>query len=297
MFSDRPYAVITAPSCLGLWPSGVEQLPTALQEAGLVDGLSVERLIELVPPTFSDARDASTHLRNGPSIASFAQHLSNEFGKCLREGFAPTVLGGDCSILLGPMLALRQIGRYGLLFLDGHCDFCDPEHEPRGEAASMDLSLATGRGPEVVANLDGYPRLVEDGDVVQFGFRAFDDDTEAFNGLSIYDTDIEVFDLPRIRSESFTTCLDQALARVASDHLDGFFVHVDCDVLDDAVMPAVDYRSPGGLSFEELSLALRGARATGRMVGAEFTIFNPTLDKDGSIAANLTHALVEGLTK
>jgi hypothetical protein len=31
----------------------------------------------------------------------------------------PVLLGGDCSIVLGPLLALRRRGRYGLAFLDG----------------------------------------------------------------------------------------------------------------------------------------------------------------------------------
>jgi arginase len=39
--------------------------------------------------------------------------------------------------------------------------------------------------------------------------------------------------------------------------LDGFWIHLDADVLDDEVMPAVDYRLDGGLSFSDLSELLR----------------------------------------
>ena len=296
MTSEGMYGVISAPSNLGLWPSGVEQLPQALSDAGLFAALDAPVLAELAVPPFSDIRDPTTHMRNASAIADFAIELSRHVDVCLNESKVPLVLGGDCSILLGPMLALRRRGRFGLLFLDGHCDFCDPTHEPHGEAASMDLALATGRGPEVVARMDGFTRLVEDHDVVQFGFRAFDDDTDSFDGSSIYDTDIEVFDLPKIREMGFEAAVDQAVSFLARDELDGFFVHVDCDVLDDAVMPAVDYRCPGGLSFYELSQILRRANGTGRMAGIEFTIFNPTLDADGSIARNLTVAIVAGLT-
>ena len=55
--------------------------------------------------------------------------------------------------------------------LDGHADFYQPEAEPNGEAASMDLALATGRGPAIVADLDGGGRLVRDKDVVHLGRR------------------------------------------------------------------------------------------------------------------------------
>ena len=87
------------------------------------------------------------------------------------RGEFPILLGGDCSILLGSTLALRRRGRYGLLFIDGHADFYQPEANPNGEAASMDLAFATGHGPELLTNLEGLRPLVRDEDVVAFGFR------------------------------------------------------------------------------------------------------------------------------
>ena len=293
---EPTYGVISAPSNLGLWPSGVELLPKSLIDAGLLTGLEASEHVSLSPPSFNDLRDPETKMRNAPAIATFADELSSYVDRYLDDSLVPLILGGDCSILLGPMLALRRRGRYGLLFLDGHCDFCDPTREPRGEAASMDLALATGRGPRVVAQIDGFARLVEDEDVVQFGYRAFDDDTDTFDGLSIYDTEIDVFDLPRIRTMGFDAAADAAISALSRHDLDGFFVHVDCDVLDDEVMPAVDYRCAGGMTFAELTKVLRQAVATGSMVGVEFTIFNPSLDPDGSIARNLTGAIVDGLS-
>jgi arginase len=47
---------------------------------------------------------------------------------------------------IGPLLALRRRGRYGLVFLDGHADFQHPSDEPNGKVASLDLAVATGRG-------------------------------------------------------------------------------------------------------------------------------------------------------
>jgi arginase len=45
---------------------------------------------------------------------------------------------------LGNLLALRRLGRYGLLFIDGHTDFPQPSAEPNGEVASMDPALPRG---------------------------------------------------------------------------------------------------------------------------------------------------------
>jgi arginase len=73
--------------------------------------------------------------------------------------------------------------------------------------------------------------------------------------------------------------------------LDGVFVHVDADCLDDAIMPAVDFRLPGGLSWAELETALRIVLASGRAVGLEITIYNPRLDEDGAAGRGLVDLL------
>jgi arginase len=206
------------------------------------------------------------------------------------------VLGGDCSILLGSLLALRWRGRYGLLFVDGHGDFAHPSEEPTGEAASMDLALVTGRGPRVVADIDGCGPLVRDDDVALLGYRVFSDGTDRHLGTHVRDTAILVRDLNDIRRDGLTAALQASLARVARGDLGGFFVHLDADVLDDAVMPAVDYRTPGGLRFTEVTRIVTAALATGKAVGLELTIFNPTLDPDGSLARELVDMLVAGLS-
>jgi arginase len=75
--------------------------------------------------------------------------------------------------------------------------------------------------------------------------------------------------------------------------LDGFFIHLDADALDDAIMPAVDFRLPGGLSWDELETVLRIALANEKAVGVEIAVYNPTLDDDGSAG----RALVERLAR
>jgi len=77
--------------------------------------------------------------------------------------------------------------------------------------------------------------------------------------------------------------------------VDGFWIHLDADVLDDAVMPAVDTREPGGLSHAELAIILRRAVGTGRARGVSLTIFDPTLDPTGALARDLVATLAAGL--
>jgi arginase len=293
----RPaFAIIEAPSVLGLFPRGVERLPDALLAAGIAECLRARRAGRVEPPPYDERRDPETLVLNPQGIADYSAALADSVGRVVDAEEFPVVLGGDCSIMLGCMLALRRRGRYGLLFLDGHADFYQPDAEPNGEAASMDLAFVTGRGPRVTANLEGRCPLVRDEHVVVFGRRDAED-AEAHGSQRIEDTAIRVMDLSEVRQRGAANASDTAVAHLSRPETAGFWVHLDADVLDDLVMPAVDYRMPGGLSWDELVQTLRAAADTGRAVCINVTIFNPELDRNGSIATAFVHALELGLRR
>jgi arginase len=53
-------------------------------------------------------------------------------------------------------------------------------------------------------------------------------------------------------------------------------------VVVDAIVPAVDYLLPGGLSWFEIEEVLSAPLADPKAVGKEITTFNPRLDADGN---------------
>ncbi len=291
-----PIAVIEAPSILGLRPTGVETLPEALLQAGLIGRLHARHAGRVVPESaYSATRDTTTLMLNALGIASFSRKVADAVGDVIDKGEFPVVLGGDCSILLGGLLALKRRGRYGLLFVDGHADFYSPEANPNGEAASMDLALATGRGPDVLANIEQRRPLVHDEDAVAFGFR--DGAEQAAYGSPPLPDRLLAFDLAAIRSRGVEAAARDAVAHLTRDDgpKGGFWIHVDADVLDDAIMPAVDYRLPGGLTWDELTSTLRLAIQSRRAVGLEVTIYNPLLDADRTSARELVRTMGDAL--
>ncbi|WP_128429542.1 arginase family protein [Streptomyces cyaneus] len=289
----RKLAIIEAPSVLGLRPSGVQELPEALFDAGLLVGLDAVRAGRVEPSAYDPTRDADTGILNPHGIAEYSVRLADAVGGVLDAGRFPVVLGGDCSILLGNLLALRRRGRHGLLFLDGHTDFYQPPAEPAGEVASMELALATGRGPRLLTDLEGRGPLLRDEDVVAFGFRDAAESAEA--GMQPLPAHLHAIDLDGVRATGATTAARQAVDRLTDGTGAGFWVHLDVDVLDDSLMPAVDYRQPGGLTWEELEGVLHTALSDPGAVGLDVTIFNPRLDPDGRIAARLAECLRRGL--
>jgi arginase len=288
------FTVIDAPSILGLKPNGVEHLPEALKTAGLLAGLNAEYAGRVEPLPYNPQRDPEMHILNPGALRAYALRLAAAVTGVLRQGKFPLVLGGDCSNIIGIMLALRRAGRYGLFFIDGHADFYQPEAEPNGEVASMDLAIVSGRGPTMLTDIDGLKPLVRDEDIVAFGFRDAEQSRE-HGSQDIRKTAIHALELDKVREQGAVVAAEQAAGILRRNGVERFWIHVDADVLDDTVMPAVDYRLAGGLSWDELSTTLRVLMATGQAVGVNVGIFNPAMDADGSIARGLVSCLVAGL--
>jgi arginase len=291
----RKIGVIEAPSILGLKPTGVQHLSDSLISANLLGQLCAEYVGRIEAPPYDPKRDKVTYLLNPQGIHDYSLLLAEAVASVLEENKFPLALGGDCSILIGNVLALRRLGKYGLFFIDGHADFYQPEASPTGEVADMDLAIVSGRGPDILTNIDGLKPLVQDNNIVLFGHRDAEE-AEAFGSQNVRESDIFVIDLEEVRKLGITRAASKGLDKLLDENLKGFWIHFDVDVLDDEVMPAVDYRMKGGMNFTEFSKLLKIILKSGQAVGMDITIFNPNLDKDGSITRNFVSSLVRGLS-
>ena len=285
--------IISAPSILGLKPDGVESLPESLLKSGLRELLtSINDVIcvKSLNAEYSRERDAVTNVLNPHAIRNFSLLLSEVISDTIaRENFA-LVLGGDCSILIAAMYALKGIGNYGLLFLDAHADFYQPERSITGEVADMDLAIVTGRGPEVLTNINFRCPYVNDHHVIHVGQRD-EEETMKYQSQDIRNTPIKRLSLAQIENDGMDFTVQQISEFMTKAEIEGFWIHYDTDVLSDDLNPAVDYRLAGGLRFEEVERILQCALSSSKIVGMTVTIFNPKLDKDKSISDNIAESL------
>jgi arginase len=262
----------------------------ALRATGLFERLGGEDGGEVTPPPYRPARDPGLRVRNPEAIRDYSYALAERLGTVLDAGGFPVVLGGDCSILLGSMLALRRRGRPGLAYLDGHTDFALPETSPSGGVAGMDLALLTGRGPAALAELGGYRPLLREEDVVALGYRDLADSEGSLAGTAIRRHDLHALRRAGIEATAAGT-------REALSATDGFWIHVDVDVLDSTLMPAVDSPQPDGLGYAELGRLLVPLLASEQARGIQFTIFDPDLDPAGRYARELAEMIVDALDR
>src|SRR6266516_4473184 len=112
----KPIAVLDAPSNLGLRPPrplavpGVAKLASTLRAHQLIPRLHARDAGQVPPPPYHPDVDPQTGVRNAAGVHAFAHELAARLHPLLDAGTFPLVLGGDCSILLGIMLALRERG-------------------------------------------------------------------------------------------------------------------------------------------------------------------------------------------
>lgn len=294
----QPIQIITAPSILGLKPTGVEKLPGSLLSNGLVEKLNCSPDIinvETFNDQYSDERDDTTLCLNATLIQQFSKNLGAQIGQVVNAERFCLVLGGDCSILIGIFAELKTRGNYGLLFCDAHGDFYQPDKSVTGEVADMDLAILTGRGPDILSNINQNKPYVKDQQVIHIGQRDWEE-TRKYGSQDIRQTPISLFDYKFIQSNGIYVALEKISEKLNQIDAQGFWIHFDTDVLADYENPAVDYRLPGGLSFKECEQLLAALISTNRVIGMSVTIFNPNLDdKDHSISKRLTSLLAHSL--
>jgi arginase len=293
----RQIAILDAPTNLGLRPPtptsvpGCAKAPGALRDQQLIDRLRARDAGCLTPPRYDpgDWRPGDG-VAHAVEIAEYSVKLADRITEILDAGEFPLVLGGDCSVILGAAVALgRRDGRHGLVFVDGHSDFRHPGNASYvGAAAGEDLALVTGRGQPDLTGLEGRRPYFRDTDVVVLGIRPGDE-----YRMELHAAGIAYRAVPELRSDGAARSAQWARNELAE--CDAYWVHIDVDVLDPAVMPAVDAPDPGGIAYAELELLIAGLVATPRCLGVELTVFDPDYDPTGEYAAELVDMLVAGL--
>ncbi len=243
----------------------------------------------LVPPAYTEEIDPGTGVRNADAIVRFAGMQA----KLIQTLAAPDkfllAIGGDCSILIGHALGLKSKGRYGLFFLDGHTDYSWPGFSETGGAAGMDFAIVTGRGQDKLTDIGNRKPYFLPQDCLNAGNREYDPGYVA----AIIDSGIPYTDLAQIRKTGMAAVAAGFLRYVEEEGLDGFWIHIDADVLNNEIMPAVDSPAVDGLWYDEWKAVLEPLLAHPKAVGMELTIIDPDLDPDGRYTRVFVREMLE----
>jgi arginase len=270
---------------------GEQATPDALRRAGLTGLVEVD-LGNAGTVIAGTERDRETGVRALSDTVRAATALADAVAGAIghRPGRRPLVVGGDCSILLGILPALRRtVGPVGLWFVDGHPDYLDGVASDTGETADMDLAVVTGHGAPALVGLAGDPPMVPARDAVLLGHRTRDLDADADAEVARLPGELRRIDAAAVRDDP--AAAGERAAGWLTDTAAGAWLHVDLDVLDPVALPAVSYPQPAGPDWAQLAGLLGPLTRSPRLLGVSVADFRPDLDPTGRYAAAVVELL------
>jgi arginase len=271
---------VGVPSSAASYAAGQDLAPEALRSAGLLArlvaaGLEVRDEGDLPHQAWKPDREHPLAQNVGQATES-VRELASRLGPLLARGDFALVLGGNCTIALGIMAALRGLGTGtpGLLYLDRHFDLNTPETTADGALDWMGLAHALGLPGCVDTLADAFgPRpLLEPQQVAWLGIDpqpATDWELEHASRLGLH-----------VGSSQDLADDPAGLATAALGYLPAgpLAVHIDVDVLDFIDAPLAentDCRNTGptlSQAEEALTVAVRDPRVRTLSIGE----LNPT---------------------
>ena len=235
--------------------------PDALRQATDRAVRSLERYdFDLGGPLYAGKDIRLVDCGNVPgNMHNFAEHAARAetaVRKILAAGALPLIIGGDHAIPIPVLRACDGNGPITLVQIDAHIDWRD---EVNG--VTQGLSSPIRRASEM-------PHV---GEIFQIGIRAQGSaHPEEVEAARAYGANlITAYELHDVG-------MDAILARIP----DGgrYYLTIDADGMDPAVMPAVAGPAPAGLSFVQARKLIHGLVGKGRVVGMDIVEITPATD-------------------
>ncbi|MFP3962696.1 arginase family protein [Actinomadura fulvescens] len=219
-------------------------------------------------------------VRNAEVLERHLQAVREALAEIPPDDLTVTI-GGDCGVDLAPVeAALSAFGdRLALVWFDAHADLNSAESSPSGAFHGMVLRALVGDGPEGLRPV----RSLSADRVVLAGARSLDPaEQDLVHGRGIRHLSVEQLTGP-----------GPLLAAVRATGAEAVYVHIDLDVLDPQVFPAVGTPEPGGLGVEDLIGAVRALTEEFTLAGIALTEYERTEDTGQEEA--VLRRLVDGL--
>lgn len=270
---------------------GTELAPQALLDAGLEEVVSLGERDATLTPLRDPTRNADSGLVSHESVIELTKEVREKSTALLGRADPLLVLGGCCTLVPGVLGGMAERGRTPrIAYVDGHLDLYDGVNSPTGEAADMPLAVALDRGPAEWSAAAGDYTL-DPADLVILGYRDAEE-AEELGSLLPRDLPGGLFvDTAGVRVAGPRASAEEAADRLAARGDDGFWVHLDLDVLDEREFPATDAFVDDGLGWDELADLLEPLTNHPACVGVNVVCFNPEKDPGGENARHIVELL------
>jgi arginase len=244
--------------------------PEKLLEAGLErtlreNGHTVHTRIAELSPDFWHAEIQTSF--------ELMRMLAGAVREARESGRLPIVLAGNCNTAIGTIAGLGADST-GVAWFDAHGDFNTPETTNSGFLDGTAVAILTGRcWTQLAATVPGFTPIADER-VCLIGTR----DLDSLESALLDESSVDVIEPRHLRS-----ALPRTLKSIRG-HVKSMYVHLDLDVLDSAIAAANSYAVSGGLTLEDLDLALAQIAGKFEIAGITLSAYDPAVDTNGYAA-------------
>lgn len=265
----------------------------SLRNLGLTEALkeSVDSFTDLGDVQLSQvtADSGSDNMRNFSHFLNDTTAIMDRAERVPAEDFA-FCLGGECGLALGTLAGLRSSfgGTPGLVWLDAHGDFNTPETTQSGFVGGMPLAFVCGRGPKFSPSIDSLRPLVKEENVVHLGSR----DLDALEAEALESSPVRLHSASSLRKEGVERTAKQEASYLA-DNTDWVICHLDVDVLDPTVVPAVSFPTKDGLTVQEVRTIVGALLKMDKLRVFNLAAYEPTRDNGSGAGRTIVGLMSE----
>ncbi|MHC9043264.1 arginase family protein [Microbacterium saperdae] len=206
------------------------------------------------------------------------RRLASAVDDAISNGRFPVVAAGNCHTTIGVIGGIDD-PEIGLIWFDAHSDAGSPDTSSNGMFEGMPVSAIAGKcWPRYVANVPGFHVIPEDR-MITVG----DHEIHSPNGRDRVGGSTalgRVVSPPEIAAAGgFTAAMSAAVEDLAS-RVTKVHVHIDTDVVDNAIAWGNGHASDGGLAPEEVVEAISLIAARLEIAAVNFAAYDPTVDPE-----------------
>ncbi len=275
---DADVAIVGAPYDLGTQVrSGARYGPRGIRNASVIYGLRTPKYYDaefdeifLDGVRIVDVGDADMiHGRPDACLAN----IEATTRAILDRGALPVTLGGDHAVPIPIMRAFHDRGPIFVVQIDAHLDFVNER-----------FGVREGHG-NVMRRISEMKHV---SGIAQIGIRGpgSSDPSDFEDARKIGSIIVGPREFRRVG-------LQAVLDRIPN--APNFYVTMDCDGFDPALMPGTGSPSPGGFSYHEVVDFLRGIALKGNVVGFDFVEVAPMYDQSEVTAQTTARVILDFL--
>lgn len=284
--------IIGIPQDLGQQHRGVNMGPSAVRYAGLAGRLR-QMDYQVTDNGNIDIPVRETLIETGeedvlPAMIEASEKIYAAAKEAVSDGRLPVFLGGDHSIAVGSVGGVTHNKSCGVIWIDAHGDYNDPDITESGNIHGMPLSILMGKGCAELVNIGRAGAKLQPENVVLIGVRDLDEN----EGRVLKKSGIKVYTMRDIDERGMSNVIKSAMERLSS--VETIHVSLDVDGIDPSFAPGVGTPVPGGLTYREAHLLMETIADSKKLSSMDIVEINPMLDKynkTAELAVELTASL------